>query len=310
MFDVLVVGSGPAGWTAAIYAVRAGLRVGVVTSEVDWGGALMNTTVVENYPGFADGVLGPVLMEQMAEQAKNLGVIVLYEDAVSVDVVGKVVHTEENVYEARSLILAMGAAHRSLGVPGEVEYSGAGVSSCATCDGFFFKGKEVIVVGDGDSAMEEALYLSKLAEHVTIVHRRDSFRASATMVERVLGTENITVLWNSVVTEICGDGHAVTGVELTDGSVRLADGVFVAIGLDPRSDLVAGQVEVSSTGHVLVVDDGSSTTCCYGVDGKPVPGVFACGDLVDSLYRQAITAAGSGCRAGLDAQRYLESLSS
>lgn len=247
-------------------------------------------------------------MGNMAEQAQRLGVIVMYEDAVSIDVRDRRVVTGDDEYSGAVLILSLGAEHRVLGVPGEELYSGRGVSSCATCDGFFFKGKEVIVVGGGDSAMEEALYLSKLAEHVTIVHRRGSFRASAAMADRVLGSENITVLWDSIVGEIVGDGHAVTGVVLQDGSTRLADGVFVAIGLVPRSGLVEGQLRLSGSGHVVVRPDEFSTTACVGVDGRVVPGVFACGDLVDNLYRQAITAAGSGCRAALDAQRYLESL--
>ncbi|WP_315580593.1 thioredoxin-disulfide reductase [uncultured Actinomyces sp.] len=302
--DVVIVGSGPAGYTAAIYTARAGFKPVVVAGALAAGGALMNTTEVENFPGFPEGVLGPELMDNMRQQAEKFGADVRYEDAYALELEGdiKKITLEDETLLARSVILAAGSEYRHMNVPGEEEFSGRGVSFCATCDGFFFRDKHVIVVGGGDSAMEEATFLTKFASKVTVVHRRDQLRASKAMADRALANEKIEFAWNSVVEEVLGDS-AVTGVRLrstVDDSTRVldADGVFVAIGHLPRTAIVSGQVALDEAGYILVDDPGTATN---------LPGVFACGDAVDHTYRQAITAAGSGCRAALDAQHWLES---
>ena len=302
--DVVIVGSGPAGYTAAIYTARAGFQPVVVAGALAAGGALMNTTEVENFPGFPEGVLGPELMDNMRQQAEKFGADVRYEDAYTLELEGdiKKITLEDETLLARSVILATGSEYRHMNVPGEEEFSGRGVSFCATCDGFFFRDKHVIVVGGGDSAMEEATFLTKFASKVTVVHRRDQLRASKAMADRALANEKIEFAWNSVVEEVLGDS-AVTGVRLrstVDDSTRVldADGVFVAIGHLPRTAVLSGQVALDEAGYILVNDPGTATN---------LPGVFACGDAVDHTYRQAITAAGSGCRAALDAQHWLES---
>ena len=302
--DVVIVGSGPAGYTAAIYTARAGFKPVVVAGALAAGGALMNTTEVENFPGFPEGIMGPDLMDQMRQQAEKFGAEVRYEDAYALDLEGdiKKITLEDETLLARSVILATGSEYRHMNVPGEEEFSGRGVSFCATCEGFFFRDKHVIVVGGGHSAMEEATFLTKFASKVTVVHRRDQLRASKAMADRALANEKIEFAWNSVVEEVLGDS-AVTGVRLrstVDDSTRVldADGVFVAIGHLPRTAVVSGQVALDEAGYILVNDPGTATN---------LPGVFACGDAVDHTYRQAITAAGSGCRAALDAQHWLES---
>ena len=307
--DIVIVGSGPAGYTAAIYAARAGLAPVVVAGSVTAGGALMNTTEVENFPGFVDGVMGPELMETMRKQAEQFGAEILYDDASRLELDGPVktvVTGGGETYRARAVVLAMGSAYRELGLPDEKRLSGHGVSWCATCDGFFFRGQHVVVVGGGDSAMEEATFLTRFAETVTVVHRRDALRASKVMADRATSNPKIRFAWNSEVAAIHGDDR-VTGVTLRDtvtGEERQleATGLFVAIGHVPRSELVAGQVDVDAEGYVLVGADGARGTA------TSVPGVFAAGDLVDHTYRQAITAAGTGCAAALDAQHYLAAL--
>lgn len=297
--DVVIVGSGPAGWTAAIYAARAGLEPVVIAGSVTSGGALMNTTDVDNFPGFPEGVQGPTLMIAMQEQAERFGAVVVLDDAVSVDFTGdlkKVLTGEGDEYLAHSVILSMGAAHRHLGVPGEEELTGRGVSTCATCDGFFFKNQSVAVVGGGDTALEEATFLARLAEQVTIFHRRDSFRASQAMQDRLPKFDNIEVRWNTQVKAVNGESN-VESLTLDDGTDFPVSGFFVAVGHDPRSKLVQGLVETDEDGYVKVFNGTTETS---------ISGVFACGDLVDKRYRQAVTAAGSGCAAALDAQRYLE----
>ncbi|MBF0688098.1 MAG: thioredoxin-disulfide reductase [Cellulomonas sp.] len=304
--DLVVVGSGPAGYTAAIYAARAGLAPVVIAGSVTAGGALMNTTEVENFPGFPDGIQGPELMDSMQKQAEKFGAEVLWDDAASVDLTGevKVVTTAGGeVFRARAVILATGSAYRELGLPDEKRLSGRGVSWCATCDGFFFRDQDILVVGGGDSAVEEATFLSRFGKTVTMVHRRDQLRASKIMADRAAADPKISFAWNSQVVAIHGE-EKVTGVTLQDtvtGETRevAAGGLFVAIGHVPRTDLLIGQVDLDENGYVQV--EGRSTR-------TNLPGVFACGDVVDHTYRQAITAAGSGCSAALDAQHYLAGL--
>jgi len=299
--DVIVIGSGPAGYTAAVYAARAQLTP-LVFEGTQFGGALMTTTEVENYPGFRDGITGPELMDQMREQALRFGADLRMEDVdeVSLDGPVKSVTVGDQTYQARAVILAMGAAARHLGGPGEDKLLGMGVSTCATCDGFFFRDQDIAVIGGGDSAMEEATFLTRFARSVTLIHRRDEFRASRIMLDRAKENEKIRFLTNTQVTEIEGDNR-VTGVRLRNGitgeeSTLSVTGVFVAIGHDPRSGLVRGQVELDSEGYVMVRDRTTSTS---------IDGVFAAGDLVDHTYRQAITAAGTGCSASIDAERWL-----
>ncbi|WP_342373637.1 thioredoxin-disulfide reductase [Propioniciclava soli] len=304
--ELVIVGSGPAGYTAAIYAARAGLAPVVVAGSVTAGGALMTTTEVENFPGFIDGVQGPELLESMRAQAERFGAEIVSDDATRLDLAGdlKVIETGAGVtYRARAVILTMGSAYRKLGLPEEERLSGHGVSWCATCDGFFFRNQHIAVVGGGDSAMEEALFLTRFAAKVTLVHRRDEFRASRIMAERVRADPKIEIAWNSEVAQILGDDR-VAGLRLRDtltGALRTLDvtGVFVAIGHDPRSELVTGQVDTDPDGYVRVAHPSTATN---------VPGVFAAGDLVDHTYRQAITAAGTGCAAAQDAQHYLSHL--
>ncbi|MCC8247617.1 thioredoxin-disulfide reductase [Saccharothrix luteola] len=301
--NLIVVGSGPAGYTAAVYAARAQLEP-LVFEGSQYGGALMTTTEVENYPGFRDGIMGPDLMEQMREQAKRFGAELRAEDVEQVELDGPVKYVTANGkrYAARSVILAMGAAARYLHVPGEQELLGRGVSACATCDGFFFRDQDIAVIGGGDSAMEEATFLTKFARTVTIIHRREEFRASKIMLERARSNEKIKWLLNAEVVEVLGqDAGTVSGVKTRDtrtGEVteHPFTGFFVAIGHDPRSELVKGQVELDGEGYVQVVGRTTHTN---------VDGVFAAGDLVDHTYRQAITAAGSGCAAAIDAERWL-----
>ncbi|MGH3643482.1 MAG: thioredoxin-disulfide reductase [Mycobacterium sp.] len=301
LHDVIIIGSGPAGYTAAVYAARAQLNP-LVFEGVQFGGALMTTTEVENYPGFKDGITGPELMEQMREQALRFGADLRMEDVddVSLDGPIKTVTVGDETFQARSVILAMGAAARQLDVPGEMERIGTGVSTCATCDGFFFRDQDIAVIGGGDSAMEEATFLTRFARSVTLIHRRDEFRASKIMLERARANPKITFLLNTTVTEVEGEPK-VTGVRLRDTvtgeeSKLAVTGVFVAIGHDPRSGLVSGKVELDDEGYVQVKGRTTSTS---------IDGVFACGDLVDHTYRQAITAAGSGCSAAIDAERWL-----
>jgi len=310
--NLIIIGSGPAGYTAAVYAARANLKP-LVIEGVQSGGALMTTTEVENFPGFPDGIMGPELMDAMRKQAERFGAEFLTDDVTRVELVdtGKVgsgathsIFVGETVYRAKAVILATGSAWRPLGVPGEQEYLGHGVSSCATCDGFFFRGQDIVVVGGGDSAMEEATFLTRFASSVTIVHRRDEFRASKIMAQRALSNPKIKVEWNSIVTEVLGDDGKVSGVRLRNthtGESKVLDvaGVFVAIGHDPRSELFRGQVEMDENGYVKVSAPTTHTS---------VPGVFAAGDLVDHIYRQAITAAGTGTSAALDAERFLATL--
>ena len=302
--DVIVVGTGPAGYTAALYAARAQLKP-LVFEGSQYGGALMTTTEVENYPGFPDGVVGPELMDQIRTQAEKFGAELVTDDVVSVDLTGEIkyVRTHDGEFAARSVIIATGSAYKKLGVPGEERLSGHGVSWCATCDGFFFRNQDIVVVGGGDTAMEEATFLTRFAKSVTIVHRRDSFRASRIMAERALTNEKINVVWDSEVVEVLGD-QSVTGVRVRNvhsGEEQTLDvtGFFVAIGHDPRSDLVRGQLRLDEEGYVLVDSPSTHTSA---------PGVFAAGDVVDHNYRQAITAAGTGCAAALDAERFLAAL--
>lgn len=298
--NVIVVGSGPAGYTAALYTARADLAP-LVFEGVQYGGALMNTTEVENYPGFPEGILGPDLMHQIRGQAERFGAELVGDDVTSVELTGEVktVRTLTGEYTADAVILAMGSAYRRLGIAREDELSGHGVSWCATCDGFFFRDQDIAVVGGGDTAMEEASFLTRFARSVTVVHRRDALRASKIMIERAEANPKIRWAWNSEVSAIAGDG-TVTGIRLRDtvtGAERDLDvtGLFIAIGHEPRSGLVAGQVDLDPEGYVRTTV-GTRTN---------LEGVFAAGDLVDHTYRQAVTAAGTGCQAALDAERYL-----
>lgn len=300
--DVIVIGSGPAGYTAAIYTARAQLQP-LVFEGTSFGGALMTTTEVENYPGFRSGITGPELMEEMREQALRFGADLRMEDVESVSLEGSVKEITlagGETHRARAVVLAMGAAPRYLGVPGEQELLGRGVSSCATCDGFFFKDQDIAVIGGGDSAMEEATFLTRFARSVTLVHRREEFRASKIMLERARSNDKITFRTNAAVVAVEGT-TSVTGLRLRDvhtgeESTLAVTGVFVAIGHDPRSELVRDAVEVDEDGYVVVTGRSTATS---------LPGVFAAGDLVDRTYRQAITAAGSGCAAAIDAERWL-----
>jgi thioredoxin reductase (NADPH) len=304
--DVIIIGSGPAGYTAAVYAARGNLKPVVFEGSVTAGGALMNTTEVENFPGFSGGIMGPDLMEAMRAQAERFGAEMIRDDAFEVSLAGAVktvTDGEGNVWSARTVILAMGSAYRQMGLPDEKRLSGHGVSWCATCDGFFFGGQDIVVVGGGDSAVEEATFLTKFAQSVTIVHRREELRASKIMVERAMSNDKIRFAWNATVDAIHG-GHKVTGVTLRDtvtGQTRLlpVTGVFVAIGHDPRNELIKGVIDLDAGGYVQVRGRTTATN---------IAGVFAAGDLVDHTYRQAVTAAGSGCAAALDAERYLRGL--
>ena len=303
--DVVIVGSGPAVYTAAIYAARAQLNPVILAGSVTAGGALMNTTEVENYPGFIEGIMGPELMNQMQEQAERFGAEIRYEDVTALELEGDVkrITTSDDVYEARTVIISTGSEYRHLGIDGEERLSGHGVSYCATCDGFFFKDQDIIVVGGGDSAMEEATFLTRFARSVTVVHRRDELRASAVMAKRSQQDPKISFAWNSRVVELHGE-DSLTGVTLEDtvtGERRQieATGLFVAIGQVPRSELVADVLELDEAGYIKVEVPSQRTR---------IPGVFACGDVADPTYQQAITAAGSGCRAALDSEHYLTTL--
>jgi len=301
--EVIIIGSGPAGFTAAIYTARAGLKPLLIASSVEVGGELMKTTEVENYPGFPEGLQGPELMANFQAQAERFGTEVLLDDVIEVDLKGdvKIIKTGNGkTFEAKTVILATGAAYRELGLPREKELSGHGVSWCATCDGFFFRDRTIAVVGGGDSAMEEANFLTRFASKVYLIHRRDSFKASKIMQDRALNNPKIEVIWNSEVAELHGDVK-LTGVTLNDtvtgAKTQLElDGLFIAIGNDPRVWLVEDQVKLTPEKFIQVEGRSSKTS---------LPGVFACGDVIDPTYRQAITAAGSGCVAALDAEHYL-----
>ncbi|HJD81361.1 thioredoxin-disulfide reductase [Kitasatospora aureofaciens] len=304
--NVIIIGSGPAGYTAALYTARASLKPLVFEGAVTAGGALMNTTEVENFPGFRDGIMGPELMDNMRAQAERFGAELIPDDIVAVDLTGDiktVTDSEGNVHKARAVIVTTGSQHRKLGLPNEDKLSGRGVSWCATCDGFFFRDQDIAVVGGGDTALEEATFLSRFAKSVTIIHRRDSLRASKAMQERAFADPKIRFEWDSAVEAIHGDPK-LTGVTLRDtttGETRelAVTGLFIAIGHDPRTDLFKGQLELDAEGY-LKVDAPSTRT--------NVEGVFGAGDVVDHTYRQAITASGTGCSAALDAERYLAAL--
>ena len=306
--DVIIIGSGPSGYTAGIYTARANLKPLLFEGALTSGGALMNTTEVENFPGFAEGIMGPDLMIAMRAQAERFGAEIITDDVTAVDLTGPiktVTDSDGTVHSARTVILAMGSGYRRLGLPGEDRLSGRGVSWCGTCDGFFFRDKDIAVVGGGDSALEEATFLTRFARSVTLIHRRDELRASKIMIARAEADPKISFAWNSTIESINGE-KSVESLTLTDtltGETRelAVQGLFVAIGHDPRSELVRGQVELDDAGYVLV--DAPSTR-------TNLPGVFASGDLVDHIYRQAITAAGTGCAAALDAERFLAALAS
>ncbi len=304
--DVAIIGSGPAGYTAALYAARAELKP-IVFEGYEYGGSLMNTTDIENFPGFRNGIMGPELMEEMRAQAERFGADLRMELVDAVDLKGpvKTIRVGKEEHRARAVILATGAAPRLLGVEGEEKLMGRGVSTCATCDGFFFRGREIAVVGGGDSAMEEAIFLTKFADKVTIVHRREDFRASAIMLERARANEKIEFTTNKVVDHVIEDDGKVGGIKLRDtvtGELSDLDvaAMFVAIGHDPRSEFLDGQIELKDGGYVQVEEPTTRTS---------LSGVFACGDLVDDHYQQAITAAGSGCRAAIDVEHYLSAIS-
>ncbi len=304
MREVIIIGSGPAGFTAGIYTARAGLKPLLIASSVEPGGELMKTTEVENYPGFPTGLQGPELMAAFQEQAERFGTEVLLDDVIEVSLKGdiKIVKTGGGeTFEAKTVILATGAAYRELGLPKEKEFSGYGVSWCATCDGFFFREKTIAVIGGGDSAMEEAIFLTRFASKVYLIHRRESFKASKIMQDRALNNPKIEVIWNTEVAELLGETR-LTGIKMRDtvtGSEKdlELDGLFIAIGNDPRVWLVENQVELTAERFIQVEGRSSKTS---------IPGVFAAGDVIDPTYRQAITAAGSGCVAALDAEQYLQ----
>jgi thioredoxin reductase (NADPH) len=300
--DLIIIGSGPAGYTAALYAARADLRPLVFEGAISAGGALMTTTEVENFPGFPDGVMGPDLMESLRKQAARFGAELIGDDVTAVDLTGpiKVIRVDDAVFHARAVILATGSKYRYLGLDNEARLLGHGVSACATCDGFFFRDQDIAVVGGGDSALEEATFLSKFARSVTVIHRRNELRASKIMQDRAQANDKVGFRWNSQVTDVVGDDR-VSGVALRNTLTGAADvlpvtGLFVAIGHEPRSDLFRGQVTVDEAGYVQVDHPSTRTN---------LEGVFACGDLVDHTYRQAVTAAGTGCAAALDAERWL-----
>ncbi|MGI9007385.1 MAG: thioredoxin-disulfide reductase [Streptosporangiaceae bacterium] len=300
--EVIIIGSGPAGYTAALYAARARLNPLVLEGSVTAGGALMNTTEVENFPGFPDGILGPDLMDSVRKQAERFGAELIADDVIEVELAAspKVVRTADSAFQARTVIIATGSSYRELGVPGEKRLSGHGVSWCATCDGFFFREQDIAVVGGGDSAMEEATFLTRFARSVTVVHRRDALRASKIMQDRALSNPKIQFAWNSEVVEMVGEDR-ITGLKLRDAISRderilPVTGIFIAIGHDPRSELVRDQLATDDDGYLLVEHPSSRTA---------IPGVFAAGDVVDRHYRQAVTAAGTGCVAALDAERWL-----
>ena len=302
--NVIVIGSGPAGYTAALYAARAELKPLVFEGSVTAGGALMQTTDVENFPGFPDAIMGPELMDSMRKQAERFGAELLSDDVIEVDLAAtpKVIKTDSETYLAHAVIIATGSRYKELGVPGEKALGGHGVSWCATCDGFFFRGHDIAVIGGGDSAMEEATFLTRFGKSVTVIHRRDTLRASKIMQDRALANSKISFLWNSEVAEVLGSDK-VTGLRIRstkDGTedVLPVTGVFVAIGHDPRSDLFTGQLATDPDGYLLVNQPSTRTA---------IEGVFACGDVVDHTYRQAVTAAGTGCAAALDAERWLAS---
>ncbi|MBF0807383.1 thioredoxin-disulfide reductase [Rothia nasimurium] len=304
--NVIIVGSGPSGYTAAIYTARANLKPVLFASSISPGGDLMTTTEVENFPGFINGIQGPELMTNIGAQAERFGADIRYEDVAEVELEGdvkKVILTDGSVHLAKTVIISTGSEYRKLGVDGESRLSGHGVSWCATCDGFFFKEKALAVIGGGDSALEEALFLTAFASKVYLVHRRDSFRASEIMAQRALAHEKIEVIWDSVVKTIDGDekvsGLTLSNVKTGEETTLDVEGVFVAIGSDPRTSLVQGQLDLTEAGTIAVEGRSSRTS---------IPGVFAAGDVIDPTYRQAITAAGSGCVAALDAQHYLEAL--
>jgi thioredoxin reductase (NADPH) len=300
--DLIIIGSGPAGYTAALYAARADLRPLVFEGAIAAGGALMTTTEVENFPGFPDGIMGPELMESLRKQAARFGAELVTDDVTEVDLTTpvKVVHVGDEVFYSRAVILATGSKYRYLGLDNEARLLGHGVSACATCDGFFFRDQDIAVVGGGDSALEEATFLSKFARSVTVVHRRDELRASKIMQDRAQANDKVGFRWNAEVTDVLGDDR-VAGVTVRDTVTGADDhlpvtGLFVAIGHDPRSELFRGQLDLDDAGYVKVAQPSTRTN---------LDGVFACGDLVDHTYRQAITAAGSGCAAALDAERWL-----
>nr|WBO79108.1 thioredoxin-disulfide reductase [Streptomyces sp. SBE_14.2] len=304
--NVIIIGSGPAGYTAALYTARASLKPLVFEGAVTAGGALMNTTEVENFPGFQDGIMGPELMDNMRGQAERFGAELVPDDIVSVDLTGEiktVTDTAGTVHRAKAIIVATGSQHRKLGLPNEDALSGRGVSWCATCDGFFFKDQDIAVIGGGDTAMEEATFLSRFAKSVTVVHRRDSLRASKAMQDRAFADPKIKFVWDSEVAEVQGDqklaGLKLRNVKTGELSDLAVTGLFIAIGHDPRTELFKGQLDLDEEGYLKVAAPSTRTN---------VPGVFAAGDVVDHTYRQAITAAGTGCSAALDAERFLAAL--
>jgi thioredoxin reductase (NADPH) len=300
--NVIIIGSGPAGFTAAVYTARANLKP-LVYAGLEWGGQLQNTTEVENYPGFPDGIQGPEMMELFRKQAERFGAEVLSEDVTKVDFSERPfkVWSGDDLQTAKAIIISTGAAYRHLNIPGEVEYAGHGVSYCATCDGFFFRDKEIVVVGGGDSAIEEAIFLTRFGKSVKVIHRRDELRASKIMQDRAFANDKIEFVWDTVPTEAVGDAGKLSHVRLQnvktgESSSRPAEGLFIAIGHDPQTKLLEGQIDLDDAGYITV-HDGSWTS---------VEGVFAGGDCVDHKYRQAITAAGMGCMAAIDAERWLE----